>query len=86
VFSALGCEGISRIDFLIDADTKRAVLQRDQHAARIAGFLPVVRPPRTTGTITDLLARLIDRAERLRAMKRDCRGNRRRLTLFDSWR
>ena len=43
--TALGCEGISRIDFLIDADTNRAVLQRDQHAARLARVLSLVCCP-----------------------------------------
>lgn len=69
VFAALGCEGISRIDFLIDVD--RNVLffnEINTLPGSLAYYLWSAAPH--YWTITDLLTRLIDRAERLRAMKR----------------
>ena len=69
VFSALGCEGISRIDFLIDADTNELFFNEiNTLPGSLAFYLWSAAPH--YWTITDLLARLIDRAERLRAMKR----------------
>jgi D-alanine-D-alanine ligase len=69
VFSALGCEGISRIDFLIDADTNELFFNEiNTLPGSLAFYLWSAAPHHWT--ITDLLARLIDRAERLRAMKR----------------
>lgn len=69
VFAALGCEGISRIDFLIDADTNALYFNEiNTLPGSLAFYLWSAAPH--YWTITDLLARLIDRAERLRAMKR----------------
>jgi D-alanine-D-alanine ligase len=69
VFSALGCEGISRIDFLIDADTGELFFNEiNTLPGSLAFYLWSAAPH--YWTITDLLSRLIDRAERLRAMKR----------------
>ena len=67
--SALGCEGISRIDFLIDADTNELFFNEiNTLPGSLAFYLWSAAPHHWT--ITELLARLIDRAERLRAMKR----------------
>jgi D-alanine-D-alanine ligase len=69
VFAALGCEGISRIDFLIDADTNTLYFNEiNTLPGSLAFYLWSAAPH--YWTITDLLSRLIDRAERLRAMKR----------------
>lgn len=69
VFSALGCEGISRIDFLIDADTNTLYFNEiNTLPGSLAFYLWSAAPH--YWTITDLLARLVDRAERLRAVKR----------------
>ena len=69
VFSALGCEGISRIDFLIDADTGTLYFNEiNTLPGSLAFYLWSAAPH--YWTITELLARLIDRAERVRAMKR----------------
>ncbi|MBS1819411.1 MAG: D-alanine--D-alanine ligase [Acidobacteria bacterium] len=69
VFSVLGCEGISRIDFLIDADTGELFFNEiNTLPGSLAFYLWSAAPH--YWTITDLLARLIDRAQRLRAMKR----------------
>lgn len=69
VFAALGCEGISRIDFLIDADTNELFFNEiNTLPGSLAFYLWSATPHHWT--VTDLLARLIDRAERLRAMKR----------------
>jgi D-alanine-D-alanine ligase len=69
VFAALGCEGISRIDFLIDADTNTLYFNEiNTLPGSLAFYLWSAAPHHWT--ITDLLSRLIDRAERLRAMKR----------------
>ena len=69
VFSALGCEGISRIDFLIDADTGELFFNEiNTLPGSLAFYLWSAAPHHWT--VTDLLARLVDRAERLRAMKR----------------
>ncbi len=69
VFSALGCEGISRIDFLIDADTNELFFNEiNTLPGSLAFYLWSAAPH--YWTITDLLSRLVDRAERLRAMKR----------------
>jgi D-alanine-D-alanine ligase len=69
VFSALGCEGISRIDFLIDADTNELFFNEiNTLPGSLAFYLWSAAPH--YWTITDLLGRLIERAERLRAMKR----------------
>jgi D-alanine-D-alanine ligase len=69
VFAALGCEGISRIDFLIDADTGTLYFNEiNTLPGSLAFYLWSAAPH--YWTITELLARLIDRAERLRAVKR----------------
>ncbi len=69
VFAALGCEGISRIDFLIDADTNELFFNEiNTLPGSLAFYLWSAAPH--YWTITDLLERLIDRAEHLRAMKR----------------
>jgi D-alanine-D-alanine ligase len=69
VFAALGCEGISRIDFLIDADINELYFNEiNTLPGSLAFYLWSAAPH--YWTVTDLLARLIDRAERLRAMKR----------------
>jgi D-alanine-D-alanine ligase len=69
VFTALGCEGISRIDFLINADTNRLFFNEiNTLPGSLAFYLWSAAPH--YWTITELLTRLIDRAERLRAMKR----------------
>jgi D-alanine-D-alanine ligase len=69
VFSVLGCEGISRIDFLIDVDTNELFFNEiNTLPGSLAFYLWSAAPH--YWTITDLLGRLIDRAERLRAMKR----------------
>jgi D-alanine-D-alanine ligase len=69
VFSTLGCEGISRIDFLIDAD-KNALYFNEINTlpGSLAFYLWSAAPH--YWTITELLSRLIDRAERLRAIRR----------------
>ncbi len=69
VFSALGCEGISRIDFLIDADTNKLFFNEiNTLPGSLAFYLWSAAPH--YWTITDLLSRLIERAQRVRAMKR----------------
>jgi D-alanine-D-alanine ligase len=69
VFAALGCEGISRIDFLIDADTGALYFNEiNTLPGSLAFYLWSAAPH--YWTITELLSRLIERAERLRAMKR----------------
>jgi D-alanine-D-alanine ligase len=69
VFAALGCEGISRIDFLIDADTGELFFNEiNTLPGSLAFYLWSAAPH--YWTITELLSRLIERAERLRAMKR----------------
>ncbi len=69
VFSALGCEGISRIDFLIDADANALYFNEiNTLPGSLAFYLWSAAPH--YWTITELLSRLIDRAERLRATRR----------------
>jgi D-alanine-D-alanine ligase len=69
VFSVLGCEGISRIDFLIDADTSDLYFNEiNTQPGSLAFYLWSAAPH--YWTITELMARLIDRAERIRAVKR----------------
>jgi D-alanine-D-alanine ligase len=69
VFSALGCEGISRIDFLINVDTNELFFNEiNTLPGSLAFYLWSAAPH--YWTITELLTRLIDRAGRLRAMKR----------------
>jgi D-alanine-D-alanine ligase len=69
VFATLGCEGISRIDFLIDADTNKLYFNEiNTLPGSLAFYLWSAAPH--YWTITDLLTRLIARAERLRAANR----------------
>jgi D-alanine-D-alanine ligase len=69
VFAALGCEGISRIDFLIDADRNELYFNEiNTLPGSLAFYLWSAAPH--YWTITELLTRLVARAERLRAMKR----------------
>ena len=69
VFSILGCEGISRIDFLIDADSGELFFNEiNTLPGSLAFYLWSAAPH--FWTITELLARLIDRAERIRAVRR----------------
>jgi D-alanine-D-alanine ligase len=69
VFKALGCEGISRIDFLINADTNTLFFNEiNTLPGSLAFYLWSAAPH--YWTITELLTQLIERAERLRAMKR----------------
>jgi D-alanine-D-alanine ligase len=69
VFAALGCEGISRIDFLIDADSGALYFNEiNTLPGSLAFYLWSAAPH--YWTITELLVRLIERAERLRAIKR----------------
>lgn len=69
VFAELRCEGISRVDFLIDADTNELFFNEiNTLPGSLAFYLWSAAPHHWT--ITDLLARLIVRAERLCAMKR----------------
>src|SRR5262249_40256735 len=68
VFSALGCEGISRIDFLIDADKGELYFNEiNTLPGSLAFYLWSAAPH--YWTITELLSRLILRAERIRAVK-----------------
>jgi D-alanine-D-alanine ligase len=69
VFSALGCEGISRIDFLIDVDKDTLYFNEiNTLPGSMAFYLWSAAP--YFWTITELLDHLIRRAERLAAMKR----------------
>jgi D-alanine-D-alanine ligase len=69
VFALLGCEGISRIDFLIDADRGELYFNEINTLPGSLAFYLWSAPPHYW-TITELLSRLIDRAERIRAVKR----------------
>jgi D-alanine-D-alanine ligase len=72
VFRLLGCEGISRIDFLIDADRPDADAlffnEINTQPGSLAFYLWSAAPH--YWTVTELLSRLIDRAQRLQAMRR----------------
>ena len=69
VFGALGCEGISRIDFLINVDTNELFFNEiNTLPGSLAFYLWSAAPHHWT--ITELMTRLIERAEKLRAMKR----------------
>jgi D-alanine-D-alanine ligase len=69
VFGLLGCEGISRIDFLIDADSGELYFNEINTLPGSFAFYLWSAAPHYW-TLTELLSKLIDRAERLRAMKR----------------
>ncbi len=69
VFGALGCEGIARIDFLIDANDGALYFNEiNTLPGSLAFYLWSAAP--NHWSLTELLARLIDRAELLRAIKR----------------
>jgi len=69
VFQAIRCEGISRIDFLIDADDGELYFNEiNTLPGSLAFYLWSAAPH--YWTITELLARLIERAERVQAVKR----------------
>jgi D-alanine-D-alanine ligase len=69
VFALLGCEGISRVDFLIDVDRNELYFNEiNTLPGSLAFYLWSAAPH--FWTVTDLIARLIDRAERIRAAKR----------------
>jgi D-alanine-D-alanine ligase len=68
VFAELGCEGISRVDFLIDADRYDLYFNEiNTQPGSFAFYLWSAAPH--FWTITELLNRLVIRAERLQAMK-----------------
>lgn len=69
VFSTLGCEGISRIDFLIDADKNDLYFNEINTLPGSMAFYLWSAAPRYW-TITELLSRLILRAERVQAIRR----------------
>ena len=69
VFSLLGCEGISRVDFLVDADNGRLYFNEiNTLPGSLAFYLWSAAPH--YWTVTELLSKLIDRAERIGATKR----------------
>jgi D-alanine-D-alanine ligase len=69
VYSLLGCEGISRIDFLIDADRGELFFNEiNTLPGSLAFYLWAAAPH--YWTMTELLSRLIERAERVQAVKR----------------
>ena len=69
VYSALGCEGISRIDFLIDVDNNTLYFNEiNTLPGSLAFYLWSAAP--YYWTITELLGLLIHRAQRVAAMKR----------------
>lgn len=69
VFSLLGCEGIARIDFLIDTETDRLYFNEiNTVPGSLAYYLWSAAPH--YWTLTELLSRLIRRAEHIRATKR----------------
>ena len=68
-FSLLGCEGIARVDFLIDSDKGELYFNEiNTLPGSLAFYLWSAAPH--YWTVTDLLSRLVDRAETIRAMKR----------------
>lgn len=69
VFTTLGCEGIARIDFLIDADAGELYFNEINTVPGSLAFYLWSAPPHYW-TITELLIRLIERAERLQATRR----------------
>ena len=72
VFALLGCEGISRVDFLIDADTNQLYFNEiNTQPGSFAFYLWSAAPH--YWTLTELLARLIVRAERIHAARRGLR-------------
>jgi len=72
VFSTLGCEGISRIDFLIDADKNDLYFNEINTLPGSMAFYLWSAAPHYW-TITELLSRLILRAERMQAIRHGLR-------------
>jgi D-alanine-D-alanine ligase len=69
VFSLLGCEGISRVDFLIDVDRNALYFNEiNTLPGSLAFYLWSAAPH--FWTLTELLGRLIRRAERISATRR----------------
>jgi D-alanine-D-alanine ligase len=68
VFAALGCEGIARTDFLIDVDADELYFNEINTVPGSLAFYLWSAAPHYW-TITELLDRLMDRAERLRAVR-----------------
>jgi D-alanine-D-alanine ligase len=69
VFSLLGCEGISRIDFLIDVDRNALYFNEiNTLPGSLAFYLWSAAPH--FWTLTELLSKLIQRAERISATRR----------------
>ena len=74
VFSALGCEGISRVDFLIDSDRNELYFNEiNTQPGSLAFYLWSAAP--TYWTMTELLVKLVARAEHVRATKRGLQRN-----------
>lgn len=68
VFSMLGCEGVSRVDFLIDVDNNQLFFNEINTLPGSMAFYLWSAAPHYW-TLTELLTRLINRAERNRAMR-----------------
>jgi D-alanine-D-alanine ligase len=69
IFSLLGCEGISRADFLIDVDSGELYFNEiNTLPGSLAFYLWSAAPH--YWTVTELLSKLITRAEKIRATKR----------------
>jgi D-alanine-D-alanine ligase len=69
VFSLLGCEGISRVDFLIDVDRNALYFNEiNTLPGSLAFYLWSAAPH--FWTLTELLSKLIQRAERIAATRR----------------
>jgi D-alanine-D-alanine ligase len=68
-FVCLGCEGISRVDFLIDADRGELYFNEiNTQPGSFAFYLWSAAPH--YWTLTELLSRLVRRAQRIQAVKR----------------
>jgi D-alanine-D-alanine ligase len=68
VFAALGCEGIARADFIVDVDADELYFNEiNTLPGSLAFYLWSAAPHHWT--ITELLERLMDRAERIRAVR-----------------
>ncbi len=72
VFSALGCEGIARIDFLIDTDRDQLYFNEINTLPGSLSYYLFAAAPRYW-LITELLTKLIDRAERANAIRKRLR-------------
>jgi len=67
-FTELGCEGISRVDFLIDTDRDELFFNEINTLPGSLAYYLWSAPPHYW-TITELLTKLIERAERIRATR-----------------